>query len=85
MTRKLLLFQFLIITLSALCQTHPKLNTTQLTPDSIKTKRIFSEQSPSNQITKNTENKVYTSKKPAKNLKCTKLTDHSFDRVNEPE
>lgn len=80
--RKILLFPCLLITLSALCQTEPRLKHDRKTSESNKLKIVLPQLVPPKETPKN---KVKTAKKSEKKLTVSKPTDHLFDLVNEPE
>lgn len=80
--RKILLFPCLLITLSALCQTAPKLNHYRKTSESNKLKKVLPQQVPPKVTTKN---KIKTAKKLDKKLTVSKPADYLFDLKHEPE
>ena len=80
--RKILLFPFLLITLSAFCQTVPKSKNLKKTTESNKNSSVLSRHLAPKAMNKN---KVKAYKKSAKKLTVSKPTDHLLDLKHEPE
>ena len=75
--RILIFFPCLVISLTALCQTQPKLKNVKKTPESNKNSSVSSRPLPTKAMSKNA--------KRYKKLTVSKPTDHLLDLKHEPE